>query len=109
LSQHELQALPQLNPTPANTATTNWPAPLPPHNCETQDSYLLPQFEGIDAATGDSLYGRLAPMMGNKERRRRLQQTLNAVLGLELSDTATHQSVSLDDFEDEPDFEQPES
>jgi hypothetical protein len=36
LSQHELQALPQLNPTPANTATTNWPAPLPPHNCETQ-------------------------------------------------------------------------
>ena len=25
-----------VNPTPANTATTNWPAPLPPHNCETQ-------------------------------------------------------------------------
>jgi hypothetical protein len=25
-----------LSPTPANTATTNWPAPQPPHNCETQ-------------------------------------------------------------------------
>src|SRR5512139_3074967 len=35
-SQHELQALPQLNPTPANTTTTNWPAPQLPHNCETQ-------------------------------------------------------------------------
>ena len=23
-------------PDPANTATTNWPAPLRPHNCETQ-------------------------------------------------------------------------
>ena len=22
--------------TPANTKTTNWPAPLPPHNCDTQ-------------------------------------------------------------------------
>ena len=41
LSQHELQALPQLSPTPANTATTNWPAPQPPRNCETQDGWLL--------------------------------------------------------------------
>ena len=36
LSQHELPALPQLSPTPTNTATTNWPAPQPPRNCETQ-------------------------------------------------------------------------
>jgi hypothetical protein len=45
LSQHELQALPQLNPTPANTATTNWPAPLPPHNCETQILASFVEFE----------------------------------------------------------------
>ena len=37
LSQHELRALPQLSPTPTNTATTNWPAPQPPRNCETQE------------------------------------------------------------------------
>ena len=37
LLQHELPALPQLIPTPTNTATTNWPAPQPPRNCETQD------------------------------------------------------------------------
>ena len=37
LSQHELRALTQLSPIPANTATTNWPARQPPRNCETRD------------------------------------------------------------------------
>ena len=37
LSQPELPALPQRNPTPTNTATTSWPAPQPPHNCESRD------------------------------------------------------------------------
>src|SRR5512135_2167258 len=43
LSQHELPALPHPSPIHTNTATTNWPAPQPPHNCETQvlDSDLL--------------------------------------------------------------------
>src|SRR5512144_1560471 len=36
LSQHELPALPHPSPIHTNTATTNWPAPQPPHNCETQ-------------------------------------------------------------------------
>ena len=35
LSQHELQALPQLNP-PHKYRDYELPAPLPPHNCETQ-------------------------------------------------------------------------
>ena len=47
LSPHQLQALPQLNPTPTNTATTNWPAPLPPHNCETQ----VIKFSGVSRTT----------------------------------------------------------
>jgi hypothetical protein len=32
LSQHELRKLLQLNPIPANTATSSWPAPPPPRN-----------------------------------------------------------------------------
>ena len=36
LSQHELRALTQLSPIPANTATTNWPARQPQRNCETR-------------------------------------------------------------------------
>ena len=35
-SQHELRVFPQLNPIPTNTAITNWPAPQPLHNCESQ-------------------------------------------------------------------------
>jgi hypothetical protein len=48
-------------------------------------SYLLPQFEGIDAATGDELFKMMSKMMGSGERRDRLRHTLNSVLGLELS------------------------
>ena len=47
-------------------------------------SYLLPQFEGIDAATGDRLYKALASLMGSAERKERLRRSLNDVLGLEL-------------------------
>lgn len=70
-------------------------------------SYLLPQFEGIDAATGDSLYASLAPVMGSADRRRRLRQTLNSVLGLELSEGYTQQLHDLDDSSEEDNFEQP--
>ncbi|MDA4106040.1 AAA family ATPase [Mycolicibacterium holsaticum] len=72
-------------------------------------SYLLPQFEGIDAATGDSLYARLAPLMGSADRRRRLRQTLNAVLGLELSEGHTQHLQDLEDSYEEDVFEQPGS
>jgi hypothetical protein len=47
-------------------------------------SYLLPQFEGIDVPTGDDLYKTLSKMMGTRQRKDRLRQTLNSVLGLEL-------------------------
>ena len=47
-------------------------------------SYLLPQFEGIDVATGDELFKMMSKMMGSRERRDRLRHTLNSVLGLEL-------------------------
>jgi hypothetical protein len=62
-------------------------------------SYLLPQFEGIDAATGDHLYEMLAPLMSAASRKERLRTTLNAVLGLEL-----HEPTPI---EDEPDAEGP--
>ena len=32
-----ITALTQLSPIPVNTATTNWPAPQPPHNCEIRE------------------------------------------------------------------------
>jgi MoxR-like ATPase len=60
-------------------------------------SYLLPQFEGIDAATGDRLYALLAPLMGGGSRKERLRATLTAVLGLELEEATL--------IEDEPDDE----
>ena len=49
-------------------------------------SYLLPQFEGIDAATGDELFRVVSKMVGTAARKERLRCTLNSVLGLELSD-----------------------
>lgn len=49
-------------------------------------SYLLPQFEGIDAETGDRLYALLTPLMSGASRKERLRATLNAVLGLELQE-----------------------
>src|SRR4029078_13186981 len=45
LSQHKLPELPQLNPTPTNTATTNWPAPQPLRNCESQGKTVVQQFQ----------------------------------------------------------------
>jgi MoxR-like ATPase len=61
-------------------------------------SYLLPQFEGIDGATGEKLFDRLASLVGTKLRER-LRRTLNAVLGLEIPPPAV--SVS-----DDPEAEQ---
>jgi MoxR-like ATPase len=54
-------------------------------------SYLLPQFEGIDQATGEQLWAALKPLVGapNMER---LRKTLNAVLGLEISASHSRQS-----------------
>lgn len=68
-------------------------------------SYLLPQFEGIDAPTGDELYKTVSRLMDSAERRNRLRQTLNSVLGLELVSTAGTQPVQ-DDQDDT--FELPE-
>src|SRR5207249_1141355 len=47
-------------------------------------SYLLPQFEGIDAEKGSRLFATLAPLVGTTARKNRLRKTLNSVLGLEL-------------------------
>jgi MoxR-like ATPase len=53
-------------------------------------SYLLPQFEGIDQATGEQLWTALKPLVGglNVER---LRKTLNAVLGLEIAASSSRQ------------------
>lgn len=47
-------------------------------------SYLLPQFEGIDAMRGEQLFDLLSGQLGDDELQARLKRTLNAVLGLEL-------------------------
>jgi MoxR-like ATPase len=70
-------------------------------------SYLLPQFEGIDAPTGERLYSMLGSMMGRASRRERLRITLNTVLGLELAPPAD-QVVDETEELDEEEFEQPE-
>jgi hypothetical protein len=46
-------------------------------------SYLLPQFEGIDDDTGAELNKKLGQLVGSSHRKR-LRETLNTVLGLEL-------------------------
>ena len=48
-------------------------------------SYLLPQFEGIDEEEGNELLGKLQPLVG-AALRKRLIDTLNTVLGLQLPD-----------------------
>jgi hypothetical protein len=63
-------------------------------------SYLLPQFEGIDAATGERLFQTLSPLMGSATRRNRLRDTLNAVLGLELQPPPRLEVVEEPDDED---------
>jgi MoxR-like ATPase len=47
-------------------------------------SYLLPQFEGIDATRGQRLFELVGARLDSDQRRERLRRTLNAVLGLEL-------------------------
>lgn len=47
-------------------------------------SYLLPQFEGIDAHQGESLFEIVGDLVGSQELRNRLRMTLNSVLGLDL-------------------------
>jgi MoxR-like ATPase len=64
-------------------------------------SYLLPQFEGIDAVEGERLFGALRKLVGTS-RTERLRRTLNAVLGLELqaptSNTELDELVLLPDL-----------
>jgi MoxR-like ATPase len=61
-------------------------------------SYLLPQFEGIDDDTGVELNKTLGKLVGTS-RRKRLRETLNTVLGLELQ--APTQAASPGLSEDE--------
>jgi hypothetical protein len=68
-------------------------------------SYFLPQFEGIDAATGERLFQTLSPLMGSSARRSRLREALNTVLGLELQPPSEIQVV---DEPDDEDVEQPD-
>jgi MoxR-like ATPase len=68
-------------------------------------SYLLPQFEGIDAATGELLFSKLATLVG-APRKERLRATLNGVLGLEL-EPPHHAAPDLEPSEPEI-VEQPE-
>jgi hypothetical protein len=69
-------------------------------------SYLLPQFEGIDQATGEHLFATVRPLVG-ADRAARLRETLNTVLGLELSPPGTPAATAYDEvFEpDEPALE----
>jgi MoxR-like ATPase len=46
-------------------------------------SFLLPQFEGIDQAAGERLFGVVKPFVGPK-REERLRRTLNDVLGVDI-------------------------
>ena len=47
-------------------------------------SYLLPQFEGVDAREGEALFSVLGRLVGSQTLRNRLRSTLNSVLGLDL-------------------------
>jgi MoxR-like ATPase len=61
-------------------------------------SYLLPQFEGLSDSQGDQLYGILTRVVGGSNVwRKRIRQTLNQVLGLELGETET--DFELDELE----------
>jgi hypothetical protein len=68
---------------------------------ETFYSYLLPQFEGIDAAVGESLWSVLGKLMGSPSRRERLRNVLNEVLGLELQ--AASGTPTIEDPDDDDD------
>ncbi len=58
-------------------------------------SYLLPQFEGIDDPTGESLYRRVLQLVG-RDNDQRLRETLRSVLGVELSSTVEPEDSELD-------------
>jgi MoxR-like ATPase len=62
-------------------------------------AYLLPQFEGIDDVTGESLFKKVSKIVGSSQRER-LRKTLNAVLGLDL--------VSKPPVDEEEEIEEPE-
>jgi MoxR-like ATPase len=59
-------------------------------------SFLLPQFEGIDAVQGERLYRTLTRLIGT-DQRERIRTTLNSVLGLEIA--AGEMSPDADDGE----------
>jgi hypothetical protein len=62
-------------------------------------AFLLPQFEGLDAAEGEQLYSKLKPLVGTANRKR-LQDTLNRVLGLSITSVKSAEA-------DEGDYEDP--
>jgi MoxR-like ATPase len=64
-------------------------------------SYLLPQFEGIDAATGEELFKLTSKMMATSKDR--LRKTLNAVLGLELLDESKLSEAIAAEYEPDED------
>jgi hypothetical protein len=61
--------------------------------------YLLPQFEGIDQATGEARYSEMKAVVG-VDRAEQLRITLNAVLGLQLAKPV---SGAVDDDEGQTD------
>ncbi|MCX8495923.1 MAG: AAA family ATPase [Akkermansiaceae bacterium] len=71
-------------------------------------SYLLPQFEGVEASSGEALFDMLSPMVGTTELKQRLRRTLNAVLGLELSEPSGKASAAgpPESAEEEEQFEE---
>jgi hypothetical protein len=66
-------------------------------------SYLLPQFEGIEQATGEELLAELKKIVGS-DQSERLRQTLNAVLGLEIAKPGRPGGQPGEDAEFEPDL-----
>jgi MoxR-like ATPase len=66
-------------------------------------SYLLPQFEGIDARQGEALFRKVGTLAGTQALRDRLRKTLNAVLGLDLQAPSTEEDEDLEAEGVEPD------
>jgi MoxR-like ATPase len=69
-------------------------------------SYLLPQFEGLDDASGEQLFGALGQLVG-PNRKERLRSTLNEVLGLELQPPQSGTGSALPEPEPEVVEEEP--
>ena len=64
-------------------------------------SHLLPQFEGVDDADGQRLYDVVACLMETATARKRLRNTLIAVLGVNLSARLTPKQELDEGLEDE--------